>query len=235
MDISAGSLERRQSELAPQFPGRVSVERADLNFAVLPEQAYDVIVSSGTLHHLINIEHAAHQLKRALRPGGHLFVQDYVMEDRLQFSPTRRAIFEVLIARGKARGDLPHSTTVRWPAPDDPELSPFEAIRAEDTLAVLDGTLERISMNGSGALTFLLILLRTDDADARRFDNVGQHMRREAPYSLRRRVRAALGRERRPAMSQRFQKELLLMDSVCIDSDLLTPANVFAVYRRPAA
>lgn len=232
MDISEGSLERRQSELARRFPGRVSVERADLNFAVLPEAAYDVIVSSGTLHHLINIERAAHQIKRALRPGGYCFVQDYVMEDRLQFSPTRRALFEALVGRGKARGDLPESTTIRWPEPDAPELSPFEAIRAADTLAVLDGTLQRVSARGAGALTFLLILLRLGDRDALQCDNMGQHMRREKPYSFSRRVRVALGRERRPAMSARFQSELLLLDSVLIDSDVLTPANVFAVYQR---
>jgi hypothetical protein len=80
---------------------------------------------------------------------------------------------------------------------------------------------------------FLLILLRMDGADAQRFDNIGQHMRREKPYALGRRVRAALGRERKPAMSRRFLRELLLLDSVLIDSGVLTPGNAFAVYRRP--
>jgi SAM-dependent methyltransferase len=232
MDISSASLERRMAELGPRFARRVRTEQADLNFAALPASTYDVIVSSGTLHHLINIEHAAHQMSRALRPGGYLFLQDYVMEDRLQFSSERKAVFEALLSRGKDRGALPHSATAVWPAADDPTLSPFEAIRAEDTIAVLDATLDRVDLRGAGALNALLTFVRFDERDAAKYDSMSQHLWHPRPHSLRRRLSVALGRSRRPAMSRRFQDELLALDAVCIDSELLTPCNAFGVYRR---
>ena len=232
MDISPASLERRATELGSRFPGRVSVVPADLNFAALPEAAYDVIISGGTLHHLVNIEHAAYQINRALRPNGWFFLQDYVMEDRLQCSEARKAMFEAMVARGKRRGELPPSTEIHWPAPDAPELSPFEAIRAEDTLAVLEATLERVDVRGSGALTGLLLFLRLSEDDARRFDNPGQHLWHERPHSWRRRLLASLGRQRRPAMSKHFQDEIILLDALCIDSGLLTPFNAFGTFRK---
>ncbi len=43
---------------------------------------YDLIVSSSTLQHLINVEHAAAQMNRVLTPGGYVFPDDLVGDSR---------------------------------------------------------------------------------------------------------------------------------------------------------
>ncbi len=68
MDLSAGSLARRADVLGARFPGRVATVCADLNFVELEPDAYDLIASSASLHHVTNLEHLAWQINAALRP-----------------------------------------------------------------------------------------------------------------------------------------------------------------------
>lgn len=233
-DISEGSLQRRRDEFGARFPGRIETLVADLNFAELPAQQYDAIISMSVLHHLQNIEWVAFQLNRALAPAGHLFLHDYVAENRFLLSDARRAIFEAIVARAKARGDIPQSWTVAWPQQDPWTYSPFEAIRCEDTLDVLAATLEPVAVRTTAALTWLLVLVSLSDEDQHRYETIAQHMFLRHPHSLLRRIAAAAGRRKRPAMSKRFQDELFLLDSLVIDSGLLAPLNAFGIYRKRA-
>ena len=59
MDISPGSLARRAEAFGARFPGRVDTVCADLNFAELEPNAYDLVVSSAAMHHVTNLEHLA--------------------------------------------------------------------------------------------------------------------------------------------------------------------------------
>jgi SAM-dependent methyltransferase len=86
-DLSAGVLRQRR----PGAPPGVRFIEDDLNFARLPAGRYDVIWSSGTLHHIVNLEYLLDQIAGALRPGGVFAVRDYVGETRLQFEPRRLA------------------------------------------------------------------------------------------------------------------------------------------------
>lgn len=233
-DVSRGSLERRQDLLGARFPGRVATRVDDLNFVELPRNTYDVILSSGTLHHLLNIEHLASQVRLALTPGGYFFLQDYTAEERFEFRPEKVAILDALVQRGKARGDVPQSWRFRFGAGDRTLFSPFEAIRSTDTIDVLGRELDVVSVRGTGALTGLLIFAQMDDADAVRYESPGAHLWHSNPYGLTRRVHTALGRGRRPAMGPRFQRELFLLDSLMCDSGFLLAGNTFAVFRRPS-
>ncbi len=234
MDISPASLARREDQLGPEFPGRITTVVADLNFEQLPDRTYDLIVSSGTLHHLLNIEHVAYQLNRALTPDGVLFVQDYVGECKLRFRPEKRSLYQLFLERAIAAADIPASTYVDWPETSDAPFSPFEAIRSEDTLDVLARELVEVRVRTVGALTMLLVFTKIGDEDAARYEPFGEYAWRRHPYGWRRRLRAALGRDRRPAMSQRFVRELCLLDALMTDSRLLLPGNAFAVYRKRA-
>jgi SAM-dependent methyltransferase len=232
IDISPASLARRDDELGAEFPGRVTTVVADLNFESLPAQRYDLIVSSGTLHHLLNIEHVAYQLNNALTTDGVLFVQDYVGEHKLLFRPEKRALYEAFLQRGVTARDIPRSTYVDWPETSGAPFSPFEAIRSEDTLAVLARELVEVSVRAVGALTMLLVFTKAGADDAGRYEPFGEYPWRRHPYSLRRRLRVAFGRDRRPAMSRRFIDELCFLDALMTDSRLLLPGNAFAIYRK---
>src|SRR4029077_12081108 len=86
-DVSPGMLSRMRRGM----PRSVRFVRADLNFVRLPRDAYDVIWSSGTLHHLVNLEHLLDEVARALRPGGLFAVHDFVGESRFRYDPHRLA------------------------------------------------------------------------------------------------------------------------------------------------
>ena len=86
-DLSAEVIRRRRA----RAPRGVRFIRADLNFAHLPTERYDVIWSSGCLHHLVNLEHLMDQVSRALRPGGLFAFHDYVGENRFHFDLWRLA------------------------------------------------------------------------------------------------------------------------------------------------
>jgi SAM-dependent methyltransferase len=233
LDISEGSLARRREDLSPRFPGRVSTISADFNFAELEPDAYDAVISMSTLHHVQNIEWVAAQLLRALRPGGVFFLHDYVGEDRFAFRATRRKLLEVLIERGKRNGAIPQSWRVAWPVREPWVYSPFEAIRSEDTLAVLARTLEEVHVGRAGAVVNLLPLIAMDDEDARRWERLADFSWKKRPHASWRRAAGAISLRKRPAMSAAFLDELMLIDSLALDSGLVPPTTAFAVYRRP--
>jgi hypothetical protein len=49
VDLSEGPLRRREEHLGRRFAGRVATQQADLNFLTLPEKAFDLVVSAGTV------------------------------------------------------------------------------------------------------------------------------------------------------------------------------------------
>ena len=97
--------------------------RSDLNFARLPERAYDVIWSSGCLHHIVNLEHLFAEVERALRPGGLFAFRDYVGERRMQFAPR---------ASGAYQRDPARRPAARWRRTNSHQ--PAAARRAEPVL-----------------------------------------------------------------------------------------------------
>ena len=104
-DIAESSLVRWEAELGTRFTDRVQTQVADLNFVDLPERAYDLVVSSSTLHHIVNLEHIARQINRTLTPGGLFVLQDCVAESMYRFSPEKKRIFELIVQpRHRATG-----------------------------------------------------------------------------------------------------------------------------------
>jgi len=153
----------------------------DLNFARLPPDAYDVIWSAGTLHHLYNLEHVLEEIDRALRPAGIFVVHDSVVERRHQYSERRIARVNALVSGMPARFRLEREPL----APVAPELlSPFCAVRSDDVLRLVRERFDILHERTTGYLAPLGHLL---DLDA---------MEREAPELLARlRTAEAAGRE----------------------------------------
>ncbi|MDD4880368.1 MAG: class I SAM-dependent methyltransferase [Gallionellaceae bacterium] len=80
-DTSAGMLEVLREKIAAQGVANMTARQTDLTADPLPDERYDLIYSSMTLHHIpdtVKILAVFHQL---LNPGGHLCIADLDRED----------------------------------------------------------------------------------------------------------------------------------------------------------
>lgn len=150
---------------------RVRFIRSDLNFARLPDRSYDVIWSSGCLHHIFNLEHLFAEVDRALRAGGLFAFRDYVGERRMQFAPERLARINAVL--GAVPAHWRRTDTVKAPRID--ELSPFCGVRADEILALATARFELVHKGEAGAL-FPLNLAVDLAAIERAAPEVGAHL-----------------------------------------------------------
>ncbi len=227
MDISPGSLARRAEILGARFPGRVETIRADLNFAELPRDAYDLVVSSASLHHVTNLEHLAWQIDATLAPDGWFFLSDYVGEPRFQFAPAKKRVFELVHDREIARMRNRRPGCLWMDASD---LSPFCGVRSDEVLPVLRAHLAEVEVRTAAALTVALLRSRPADGATGKPPGIG----RRATDGL---VRAALGLcgklpPVRVPISKRLLRELLFAGDLLTDAGLLLPGTAFATYRK---
>jgi SAM-dependent methyltransferase len=183
------------------------------------------VVSSGSIHHVTNLEHLADQINRALTPDGHFFLQDYVGERRFDFSPEKRRLFEIVYERDLARQRGRRSGLIWHDASD---LSPFCGVRSDDVLPVLRTTLAPQLVRTAG--TLLVPLMRSRPVDA---DQLLEMAARRHPVLARlRRLRLPGAKRARVQMAKEFWRELITVGDLVADAGLLLPGTAFAVYRK---
>lgn len=136
---------------------RVRFIEADLNFVTLPPESYDVIWSSGCLHHVANLEHLFEQVERALRPEGLFAVHDYVGERRLQYADYRLERINEVLRRVPLQYRRGRTEAVTRPRIE--ELSPFCGVRSDEILARAQARFEVVHLARAGALFPLTIIL----------------------------------------------------------------------------
>lgn len=85
MDISPDMVTTaRRNVEAAGVAGRTRIERADVADLPLPTGSIDLIISTASFHHWADVPGAARELRRVIRPGGHILIYD------LRFAPWRR-------------------------------------------------------------------------------------------------------------------------------------------------
>lgn len=80
-DTSAGMLAVLREKIAEQGVTNMTVRQTDLTAAPLPDERYDLIYSSMTLHHIPDTAHILAVFHQLLNPGGHLCIADLDRED----------------------------------------------------------------------------------------------------------------------------------------------------------
>jgi SAM-dependent methyltransferase len=222
VDISEGPLQRHHRFLTRKYPGRVETRLADLNFIELDSCTYDLIVSSGTIHHVLNLEYLASQINQALTDHGWFFLEDYVGEPRWQFSDVKRRIFQAIITRQMERERT--SPELVWES--DETLSPCCGVRSNETLDVLPRFLHQQELRTAGAL--LGPRMRSKCAAP---PPVRWNLRLVA-YLFRNRVRRLVGARKERFLNQRHIDELTLVSDILEDAGVIKPTVAFAIYRK---
>jgi SAM-dependent methyltransferase len=228
-DISGEALARRLRQFQSEFPGRVDTRQEDLNFALLPENAYDLIVSQSSMHHIVNLEHVAFQANRTLTAKGAFFLYDFVAESRLQFSDTKKRVYEAIAYATGPRRSAPYA--FQWPDPANWVYSPFEAIRSGETLEVFRNYLEEVDLRVAGAIVPLIMFARLGPPNP----PLGHLMlprRLTSAYAKLRLALATARLRRRLFESQQMGDLLIIVDRIVSEAGCLKPALAFAVYRK---
>jgi ubiquinone/menaquinone biosynthesis C-methylase UbiE len=174
LDVTQSQLDRVATAVAAANGdlSAVRLMRTDLNFVRLPVAAYDVIVSSGTLHHLQNIEHVLDEIHRALRPGGLFVLHDFVGERRHQYTDHRLTLVNGLLAEIPDVYKLDPSRVVERGEPY--LMSPFCGLRSDEIIDLVRARFDILVEKRFGYIAPLPIML-----DLRRVEN-------EAPEILER-------------------------------------------------
>jgi SAM-dependent methyltransferase len=82
-DASPASIELARELAAKENLGdRIHYSIADFNTAVLKPAAYDLVCFHQSLHHVDALEHLLREVRRALKPGGMLYLDEFVGPSR---------------------------------------------------------------------------------------------------------------------------------------------------------
>ena len=108
LDIAEQNLAVASREAATITGVEFHYASSDLNQVELEPRAFDVVIAAGILHHLARLEHVLDQVQRCLKPGGWLFLDEYVGPDRFQFPPRQRQLIDAAFADLPARLRVPY-------------------------------------------------------------------------------------------------------------------------------
>lgn len=81
VDTSPQMLEVLRQKAGEEGIGNIETLAHDLTKQPLPDQNFDLVMSSMTLHHIADIEPLLQRFLATLKPGGYLAVADLVTED----------------------------------------------------------------------------------------------------------------------------------------------------------
>jgi SAM-dependent methyltransferase len=139
----------------------ITYEVQDLNKAILKNNDFDLVITQTCLHHIIELEHLILEIVKCLRPGGYLWVNDYIGETQFQFSDEKLSLVNKILENlsENYRYDSVHlrklpSKLARRPIGQ--LASPFEAIRSAEIMPILFKYFDVVKCSESNAIFHLL-------------------------------------------------------------------------------
>ena len=130
IDFSAEAVAQARRDAEEANLSRVLDYRvADINALSLPPDRYDIVFFHGSLHHVRSVERALAQVRQSLKPGGLLYLDEYMGPSRSEWTDAdwgfARSAFDSLPDELKNRREL------MIPIPMD---DPLESIRSSAIL-----------------------------------------------------------------------------------------------------
>jgi len=162
VDMAEDAIEEAR-EVARKEGLNITYSVDDLNSIELEPNSYDLVITQNCLHHVLQLEHLAGQIHRTLKPGGVLWIQDYVGETQIQYSDKRleiaNAVLDLLpekLRTNRATNNVKRQ--IKRPEPDQLD-SPFEAIRSAEIMPIFLERFEIVEKRDSGGIIRMLLPL----------------------------------------------------------------------------
>lgn len=178
-DISEGAIAQADAsfEKAAISKGSYAFEVADADDLQL-EDRFDLILSTGALHHVTNLEGLLSRLSSMLTLNGYFVVLEYVGPNRFQWTDTQISVVNGILRQLDPRY-LKENTRIDLGRPSIPDfmaIDPSEAVRPEDVLRLLpDYFAIEYFRNFNGTIMHPLYPLldgRLTNTDAPDFDSI---------------------------------------------------------------
>ena len=139
-DLSEGAIAQAKAtfEKAAIPKGSYAFEVADANNLQM-EDRFDLILSTGALHHVTNLEGLLSKLGSMLRTTGYFVVLEYVGPNRFQWTDNQLSVINGILRQLDPRY-LKENTRIELSRPstgDMMKIDPSEAVRSEDILRLL--------------------------------------------------------------------------------------------------
>jgi SAM-dependent methyltransferase len=153
VDIAEGALAvaRRLNEGLP-----VTYRRHDLDSDTLPRRRYDIIFSSGALHHVCDLEFCVSELHAALVEDGLFALGEFNGPARFQWTAAQLELISTIYSFLPWRYRYNYQAEGTVPYPRRPEVcsmvkgDPSEAVRSDEMLEVVDRYFERLGRREIG-------------------------------------------------------------------------------------
>lgn len=168
-DISEGAIEKaRELATDADLGGAIDYSVVDLDAPdlLLPAATYDAIFGISSIHHVSQLENLFRQCRAALKPGGLMFLDEYVGPNRFQSPPHLveiinkiRNVFPLPYRNNLLNGG--HGVVgdyVPTPVEHFERTDPSEAIRSQDIIKALSAEFEIVAMRPyGGAIQHMLL------------------------------------------------------------------------------
>jgi SAM-dependent methyltransferase len=139
IDIAPDALDEARRAAAEESLD-ISYQCGDLNDVSLPESAFDLVVTQNCLHHVLELEHLAEEIWKALRPGGYVWIDDFIGETQFQWTDARLAFVNGILSALPEKYRINRLDNMKigpYVRPRPGTLgSPFEAIRSAEIVPV---------------------------------------------------------------------------------------------------
>ncbi|HEY2325016.1 MAG TPA: class I SAM-dependent methyltransferase [Thermoanaerobaculia bacterium] len=140
-DVAPAVIRRAKALATREGIAGIRFRVADMEKSRLPKERYDFAAFSHSLHHVSDPDALLAKLERALKPGGILYVDDYVGPSRDEWQDERRANEELPYAREEFE-TLPDALKL-WPLNPPLDLAdPSEMIRSDRIVAAIESRFE---------------------------------------------------------------------------------------------
>ena len=164
VDLAPGAISKARELAQEDGLKHIRYWVADLNSIELPRSSYDVAFGISSIHHVSHLEHLFYQVAQSLKPGGYLFLDEFIGPNKFQWTDQQLHLINEQAAAlpfelkrslldGKPKGNIwRHS-----PQQMD-EVDPSEAVRSADILRVLPYFFDIVEFKGYGGSLLHLLL-----------------------------------------------------------------------------
>ena len=166
-DLAVDSIARATQIAAKKQIAGLTFAVQDAETALIPSNTYDAAWFNMSLHHIEKLESTLGNIAAALKPGGYLFLNEYVGPNRFDFSAREKEIMSAVyrLLPDKYRRSFAQANrgevieTASFPNPVDVAAAdPSESIRSGDIIECVRAHFDIVELNPCGGtlLQFLL-------------------------------------------------------------------------------